>query len=115
MFLLILSIMSHVKSYAKMKKVAMVARAVRGAKLPVILITPLPTAFAKLSLHLINQIVIISRYIIMSILTQQPSSSMSLSRSPPCSHQKFPLVCLSHRMRQWSYPLSLNKDADALC
>ena len=35
---------------------------------------------------------------------------MSLSRSPPCSHQKFPSVCLSHRMRQWSYPWSLNKE-----
>ena len=35
---------------------------------------------------------------------------MSLCRSPPCSQQKFPLVCLSHRMRQWSYHWSLNKD-----
>ena len=42
-----------------MKIEAMVARAVRGAMFPVILITPLPTAFATLSLHLINQIVIV--------------------------------------------------------
>ena len=42
-----------------MNKEAMVTRAVRGAMFPVILITPLPTALATLSLHLINQIVII--------------------------------------------------------
>ena len=49
----------YVISYAKMKIEAMVARAVRGAMFPVILVTPLPTAFAILSLHLINQILII--------------------------------------------------------
>ena len=41
--------------YAIKKKVAMVARAARGAMFPVIFITPLPTAFATLSLHLINR------------------------------------------------------------
>ena len=46
----------------------------------------------------------------MSTITQPWSSSMSLCRSPPCSQENFPSVCLSHRMRQWSYPWSLNKD-----
>ena len=58
-FLIFISLCPYVISYAKMKMEAMVARAVRGAMFPVILITPLPTALATLSLHLINQIVIV--------------------------------------------------------
>ena len=58
-FLMFIFLCPYVISYAKMNKEAMVTRAVRGAMFPVILITPLPTALATLSLHLINQIVII--------------------------------------------------------